>query len=132
MSNMDGEYTISDNLNLVKDYGGMQGGLHPMLRNNINIKRVLLENGSRYDVLVSIHGSMDGDPKSKFILYRGESINLGVNPSGNDPQYIWVFDINSKKLINTPHIINRHINNFVITNGLNIWWIDDYRQPSLS
>lgn len=148
----------------LKDYFTLEGTTDPgtiSLRRSIDVKRVRLDNDTPYDLAIAIipyRYTPQGAPQPQFVLNAGSTRFLGVNQPGDNLQFIHVYDHETGNLINTPHPIDYHNNQFVIRGGnyqygregpkrycMNTnefdpnhgkptekWvWITDYRQPSI-
>jgi len=118
--------------NRVKDYRTLENQQDPgqvSLRQNINSKHVRIENNSKNDVLVGIdiHRNPHNQPKPKFLLRGGEVRDLAVNMPGEILQYIWLYDSRTGKILNDPHAMQNHMNQFVVIEGTNRWWIMDFQ-----
>lgn len=129
---------IYDTTNRVKNYNSLEKvneANSVALRQNINGRHVRIENSSLRDVMVGI--SIDhkkfiprkNDTYAMFKLRGGEVIDLSVNAPGDRTQYIWLFCPHDGRVLNTPHYMFFHINQYVITQGQNNWWIMDYFRP---
>lgn len=109
--------------NTVKDYTLLEGTTDfgtISLRRNIDTRRVRLDNSTPYTLAIAIETyryTPECSPQPIFILEGGSSRTLGVNPSGDNLQFIYVYDYEGGKLINTPHPIHFHNNTFVIRSG---------------
>ena len=121
-----------EDVNTVKDYRILQNEQDPgnvSLPININSKHIRLENNSMKPVLVYITtaGNSFGECaptyskmgfKPQFLLLGGQVRDLGVNMPDEKPQFIWLFDPITGILLNSPHIIRRQANQFVIIEGV--------------
>jgi len=109
--------------NTVKDYFTLENTTDVgtiTLRRNIDVRRIRLDNNTPYVLAIGIYPyryQPGGSPQPQFLLDPGSTRFLGVNQPGSDLQFIYAYDHDSGKLINTPHPINYHSNQFVIQGG---------------
>lgn len=129
-------------LNIVKDYRILENHPDPgavSLRQNIDTKYVRVENSSRHPVFVGIDISFEDvgkkfDPKrplhqgKMFYLDGGESKDLAVNQPHDTQQFLFIYDAQTKKLVNTPFAMDARANLFVINKGTNNFWIGPFHR----
>ncbi len=118
--------------NTVKDYRVLENHRDPgqvRLRQNINTKHARVENNSTKDVWVGIDITRNPNhpPPPRFLLKGGEVRDLAVNMPGERLQYLWLYDPVTKQVLNDPHPMHNHMNMFVVLEGMNRWWIMDYK-----
>ena len=122
--------------NIVRDYDKAQGTTHPadlsyQIIRDINLRYVTVENSSTRPVGVAIMPYLTGPvPPIKFILEGGEIKHLGINSQGGPDQTIWLLDVNSKQPLGNPTMLHRHVNQFVVRQGLNNYFIQFFVRPS--
>lgn len=118
-------------LNTLKDYNVVENETdagNVGLVQNVNYKHIRLENSSMKPVLVCITNEGRTFPpgstfqslgmKPQLMLKTAEVRNLSVNMPGEKYQFIWLFSPIDGKLLNTPHPIRWHINQFVLIEGV--------------
>lgn len=144
--------------NTVKDYFTLEGTTDVgtiSLRRSVDVKRIRIDNDTPYRLgigIVPYRYTPECSPQPQFILEPGSTRYLGVNMPGDNLQFIYAYDTENGKLINTPHPIDYHENQFVIRGGnymygreglkrycMNndgeenfMWvWIQGFRMPSI-
>lgn len=131
-------YSKMPMFNIVRDWEMAQGvhaaqDLTYQIIRDPNIRPISIQNSATRSVGVSIVGYLDGPtPPIKFFLGAGEIRHIGVNPYGSYPQFIWLYDAESRGVISKPAIIRNDANQFVIRDGLNMWWIQPFRTGTYS
>jgi len=133
--NCDPSYPYLTNLdgtdkNTVKDYRILENKQDPgdvSLVQNVNTKHIRLESNTMKPLLVAI--STQGRQfectdtfttlglKPQFLLKGGQVRDLSVNMPGERMQYIFLFNPENGGIVNTPHPIRAHINQFVVNEG---------------
>lgn len=122
--------------NVVRDYDRAQGTTHPadlayQIVRDINIRYVTVENSATGPIGVAIVNYLSGPtPPIKFVLKGGEIRHLGINSQGGPDQALWLLDVNTKKPVGNPTMLHRHVNQFVIRQGLNAYWVQFFVRPS--
>lgn len=122
--------------NIVRDYNKLQGTTHPadlsyQIIRDINSRYITVENSSNRPIGVAIVEYGSGPtPPIRFALNGGEIRHLGINSHGTAAQFIWIIDIDSKKIVGVPSLIRSNSNELVLRDGLNKWFVDFYRRPS--
>jgi hypothetical protein len=131
--------TLDKSVNITKDYQMLENHPDPgqvTLRQNVNVKHLRIENNSDKPVDVAIttfqYADEDTYPKPLFRIEPKAVKDLGVNPPGGPTQFIWLFDIDSGNLVNDVHAIHNQVNQVVLNEGENHWWIMDLSQPGYS
>ena len=121
------------NQNIVDSYVRVQDrcdAARLTLRRDINSRKLLLHNtgSKKVDVAITVEKCGGVPPKPLFSLETGDQVLLAVNPSGGRMQYIWL--LNDKgQIINTVHPIKPGVNDMVIREGTQNWFIHDFIQP---
>lgn len=124
--------------NITRDWEKAQGvssaqDLTTRIIRDYNIRRISIQNSATRPFGVAITGYYDGPtPDISFYLAAGEIKFLGVNSLGSYPQFIWVFDYNTKQRTNVPTIIRNDASDFVIRDGLNNTWIQAFKTGGVS
>lgn len=120
----------------VKDYQISQGS-YPFSKKNvksIDERYLALENNAKeHAVDVGISLSQTQPAPILFRLEPGRRADLGVNPYGYPPQFIWLYDPETGRVLNAPaHVIKYPINSISINRGVSgLWWMKDYHLPGV-
>lgn len=109
---------------------GWQGGREPF-RRSLDVRYGRIENSGKSRVGVAINLYMRDAPacratKPSFYLNPGEVIELGLNTVSAPAQTLWLFD-EKGALVNTPHLMKNNVNTFVLRQGMNLWYVQDYK-----
>lgn len=123
-------------LNVVRDYNKVQGVTHATdnhveIVRDINYRYVSIENSSNRPIGIGIENYYAGDPaKLRFILAPGKVQDLSINSQGSTAQFIHILDPYTGKYVGNPHIFSRNSNSFVLRDGINKWWVQEFKRPS--
>lgn len=122
--------------NIVRDWEKSQGVTHPtdlstQIIRDYNIRYITVENSSPFPIGVAITSYLTGPvPNILFTLGSGEIKHLGINTQGGPTQYLWILDLESKKVVNEPSCLERISNSFVLRHGMNKWFVQNFSRPS--
>lgn len=123
-------------MGIVRDYNKVQGCSNPtdlttQIVRDINVRYVTVENSSPHSIGVAVMPYVSGPtPPIRFLLHGGEIKHLAINSQGDDPQAIWLIDPKTKRLAGDPTLFHRHVNSFVLRDGVNKWWVQFFSRPS--
>lgn len=140
--------------NQVKNYRVLENQPDPdavTLRQNINNKRIRIENSNRSPVIIGIDnihqintrynplgsastGSTLGSASTSaqphqgklFLLKGGEVKDVAANMPGETQQWIYMYCPQTGRRLGEPHPIRGYANQFSIIQGENIWWVMDF------
>ena len=100
-------------------------------RRDINCRRVSIENSGDNPVLGAVVlYNIGPTPPVQFALGAKEVRYFGINPPDEEPQYLWLLDVQSKKPVSTPCILATNGQQFVIREGLNKWWVQKFHKAT--
>ena len=122
--------------NIVRDYNKVQGVTSPtdlstQIIRDYNVRYVSIENSSRNPIALGFTTYPTGPvPKPRLFLRGGEIKNIAINPQGSTQQYLWILDPNTHQTVGFTQPFSRNANSFVLRDGINMWWIQEYRRPS--
>lgn len=126
-------YPACDYGNRVKMWRTLQGwhGGRAPRRRVLDVRYARIENAGRHRVGVAINIYWHDAPacrvtKPSFFLEPGETIELGLNLNTGPAQTLWLFD-EQGNLVNTPHLIKNNVNQLVLREGMNLWFVQDYK-----
>jgi hypothetical protein len=129
-----GWFDPSKATNIVRDWNKLQGfssatDEHIMIRRDINVRHVSIENSSERPVGVAITTYMGGPlPPRQFILQGGEVKDIGINSIGQAMQYIHLLDLETKLHVGMPQPLRTDCQSFVLRDGLNGWFIHNFKK----
>ena len=132
------KYNIRVPLGVVRDYNVAQGYTHPsdsthQIIRDINLRYVTVENSSPYTpvgIAIADSWEIHPIPPINFSLAPGEIRHIGINPFGENMQYIHILDLKTKRHIGQPSEFRTNSNQFVLREGINKWFVDYFRRPS--
>lgn len=128
---------IQEEHNVVVDFNKLQGVAHPAdlfyIPRSLNSRYITVENGScKYvSIVIDTNVNQTNEVKNEmmFTLRPLETKFLGINASGEQAQFIHIYNPQTKKLIGDPEILGRDTNSFVIREGINKYWIQRFSRP---
>lgn len=143
-------YEPENAYNIVRDWNMLQGVTqqtdeYNKIRRDINSRLISIENSSRDKVIgigiesfllvPNIHFNPDSsnkipgipEVKYKFILRPGENRAIGINTPDGPAQYIYIIDPITKRIIGVPTVLATNANQFVLRDGVNMWFVDKFR-----
>jgi hypothetical protein len=123
---------------IVRDYNVAQGVTHPSdltthIIRDINMRYVTVENSSnRSGIGIAVADSWDMHPvpPRNFVLAKGEIRHIGINTMGEKMQYIHILDLKTGKHVGAPYPFRTDANQFVLRDGINMWWVNPFKRPS--
>jgi hypothetical protein len=126
------------NPSIVRDYNIAQGvsnpsDLAPQIIRDINIRYITVENSSTENAIgISIANSyeMNPMPPIKFSLSPGEIRHIGINPPGEQLQWVHMIDLVTKNHVGDPYALRTDANQFVLRDGINKWWVQAFKRSS--
>ncbi len=134
-SKLNGEPCVV-NQNIVRDFNQVQGTYHPgelayRPPRDINVRHITLENSSPRHIDVAIVPYLSGPtPPRRFVVRGGEIKHIAINSQGGPDQALWLLDVKTGKSISEPTLLHRHVNSFVLRDGVNKWWVQFFKRPS--
>jgi hypothetical protein len=137
-------YKSLSSKNTVKDYNVVQGTSHPSdlmvyPHRDYNFRYVTVENSSKdSNIGVCISESFDLfsrdgseiNTNPSFYLSPGGQRHLSINSIGERMQYIHLIDTVTSLHVGSPHPFITSANSFVLREGMNGWFVQDYYRPS--
>jgi hypothetical protein len=131
-------YTSLPKHSRVVDYNKIQGTTHPtdlhvQIIRDYNVRHVSIENSSTRPIGIAVTTYVSGPtPPILHSLAPSEIKHLGINSQGGPPQYLWILDLDTKKVVGKPSILRRDANSFVLRDGVNKWWVQFFKFPSVA
>jgi len=128
-------YTSMPNYNIVRDYSQAQGYTHPtdahvQIPRDVGLRYVSIENSSMRPVSFAITPYISGPTPPILATLAGSEIrDIGINSHGGPPQFLWLLDPFSGKLVGEPVILQSNSNQFVLRDGVNKWWVHFFSRP---
>jgi len=130
--------------NITRDWNQVQGttGVEDDLwkiRNDINVRHISIENSSpnrSIGVAIQTYYILDLNevPKIQFVLKPGEIRDIAINSHGSPLQYIYLLNPESGKnygkMVGTPSPIQTDGQEYVIRDGVNLWWTQKFKKLS--
>lgn len=123
--------------NAVRDYSLAQGVTHPSdltvhTLNDINLRYVTIENSGLVPIGIGITTTPEKDPVPplKFKLQAGEIRHIGINSIGEMMQFIHIIDLESKTHVGRPYPMRTDSNQFVLRNGINMWFVQAFHRST--
>jgi hypothetical protein len=118
--------------NIVRDFNKTQGVTHPsdltnQIRRDLNCRYVTVENSGQRPIGIGIANYYSGPlPKMRFVMQAGEIKHLGINPQGGADQFIYLLNPSTGEPVGDPYIFDRGANSFVLRDGVNKWWVQNF------
>jgi hypothetical protein len=120
--------------NIVRDWNLAQGFGDPSdelvyIKRDLDIRHVTIENSGERVIGIAVATYSRGGPipKANFLLRGGATKDLGINTIGGPMQYIWLLDPVSGKVVGEATPFRTDCNQFVVRDGLNLWWIQAFK-----
>lgn len=87
-------------------------------------------NPTKINATISIKKEPELRPRIDFIIRPHEIKYLGVNTNDAPGQFIYIIDITSGVIVGPPQFIERTVNQFVLREGINSWWVQKFHKTS--
>ena len=128
-------YTSQPTYNITRSWNKAQGMTSPtdqayQIPRDIGLRHVSIENSSVRPISIAITSYISGPvPPILTTLYASEIKDIGINSHSGPPQFLWLLDPYSGKIVGEPVIIRSNSNQFVLRDGVNKWWVHFFSRP---
>jgi len=128
-------YTGQPNYSIVRSWNKSQGFTAApdqayQIPRDIGLRHVSVENSSLRPISIAITPYISGPtPEILTTLYPSEIKDIGINSHGGPPQFLWMLDPSSGKIVGEPVIIQSNSNQLVLRDGVNKWWVHFFSRP---
>lgn len=124
--------------NIVRDYDKSQGTTHAtdlsyQIVRDYHVRHVSIENSAVSPIGVGITAYASGPtPDVRLVLQPGEIRHVAINSHGSNMQFLWILDLQTRRVAGEPYAFRTDANQFVIRDGLNKYWVHAFKSPSYS
>ena len=121
-------------MNQFYDTNKLQGVTHPFdtsIPRDLNTRWVSIENSSLRPIGIAIVNYYSGPtPVMTKLMRPGEVFNASINTVDMPDQFIHILNPDNGLPVSYPTILDRMSNQFVLRDGLNLWFVQKYRRSS--